>query len=138
MNPSNILEKVKALEVIRAADLRDLAAMSMSDDERPQLVARCKLWEDLIDTLKTTIGIIADRDLALGIFDGLGIWTGADHLVYDRLNYLLSGMNGYCDPEAVKKQVRAAPMWFTKEARAWAGAPNDPPVPSESSDHATK
>lgn len=35
------------------------------------------------------------------LFDALGIWTGMDSVLWDRLIYLLSGMGGYCDPAKV-------------------------------------
>lgn len=46
------------------------------------------------------------------IFDALGIWTGADDVLWDRLEYLLGGMNGYCDPAKTKPaldRMKAAP-----------------------------
>lgn len=59
----------------------------------------------LYHTLKAMENVLSDyqdmrRDVfkALEILDALGIWTGADDLVHDRLVYLLSGMAGYCDP----------------------------------------
>lgn len=49
------------------------------------------------------------------LFDALGIWTGADDLLWDRLDYLLSGMGGYCDPEKSKQILdEARKKWYAK------------------------
>lgn len=48
------------------------------------------------------------------IFDALGIWTGADDLLWDRLEYLLSGMGGYCDPMKTKAILERNAEWLLK------------------------
>ncbi len=41
------------------------------------------------------------------LFDALGIWTGADDLLWDRLIYLIDGMGGYCDPTKIPESIKA-------------------------------
>jgi hypothetical protein len=65
------------------------------------LIAECKRLQSELKELRQIHSGTAE------LFDVLGIWTGADDLLWDRLIYLIDGMNGYCDPAKLPDGVKA-------------------------------
>lgn len=66
-----------------------------------QLAAECKRLQGEVSELRKIHNGTAE------LFDALGIWTGADDLLWDRLIYMIDGMGGYCDPAKIPDSIKA-------------------------------